>query len=166
MTGKEFKDNLDDVVERLLKKLDKKTFMEVMPDQADKVFLDGLHSRMVSVMRNKLGQNVEEMLERDDVLGKLDQLRDITSKTQQPPGHQAWRPNGNPEDAMAALDLQVAERELEELRVVGQALNSEMEQMEEKLNAAKKREELNQEALSKSVRQLDEINLRLSTFSN
>ena len=28
MTGKEFKDNLDDVVERLLKKLDKKTFME------------------------------------------------------------------------------------------------------------------------------------------
>ena len=44
MTGKEFKDNLDDV-ERLLKKLDKKTFMEVMPDQADKVFLDGLHSR-------------------------------------------------------------------------------------------------------------------------
>ena len=58
---------------------------------------------MVSVMRNKLGQNVEEMLERwrfktqgnmhkiisrDDVLGKLDQLRDITSKTQQPPGHQ------------------------------------------------------------------------------
>ena len=45
MTGKEFKDNLDDVVERLLKKLDKKTFMEVMPDQADKVFLDGLHSR-------------------------------------------------------------------------------------------------------------------------
>merc|ERR1719178_510108 len=117
--------------------------MEVMPDQADKVFLDGLHSRMVSVMRNKLGQNVEEMLERDDVLGKLDQLRDITSKTQQPPGHQAWRPNGNPEDAMAALDLQVAEREQEE----------------EKLNAAKKREELNQEALSKSVRQLDEINL-------
>merc|ERR1719352_1661096 len=76
------------------------------------------------------------------VVGKLDQLRDITSKTQQPPGHQAWRPNGNPEDAMAALDLQVAERELEELRVVGQALNSEMEQMEEKLNAAKKREEL------------------------
>merc|ERR1719486_1191399 len=47
-------------------------------------------------MRTKLGQNVEEMLQRDDVLGKLDQLREITSKTQQPPGHQAWRPNGNP----------------------------------------------------------------------
>merc|ERR1719204_614360 len=57
-------------------------------------------------MRTKLGQNVEEMLQRDDVLGKLDHLREITSKTQQPPGHQAWRPNGNPEDSMAALDLQ------------------------------------------------------------
>lgn len=45
-------------------------------------------------------------------------------------------------------------------------ISTQMEQMEEKLNAAKKREELNQEALSKSVSQLDEINLRLSTFSN
>merc|ERR1719300_1090368 len=107
-------------------------------------------------MRTKLGQNVEEMLERDNVLGKLDQLREITSKTQQPPGHQAWRPNGNPDDALAAIDLQVAERELEELRVVGQALNSEVEQMEEKLSAAKKREELNQEALAKSVKQMEE----------
>merc|ERR1719222_1656963 len=112
-------------------------------------------------MRTKLGQNVEEMLQRDDVLGKLDQLREITSKTQQPPGHQAWRPNGKPEDSMAALDLQVKERELEELRVVGQALNTEVEQMEEKLVAAKKREELNEEALAKSVEKLEEINLRL-----
>merc|ERR1719394_1561797 len=47
-------------------------------------------------MRTKLGQNVEEMLQRDNVLGKLDQLREITSKTQQPPGHQAWRPNEIP----------------------------------------------------------------------
>merc|ERR1719209_2342115 len=101
-------------------------------------------------MRTKLGQNVEEMLERDNVLGKLDQLRELTSKTQQPPGHQAWRPNGNPDDALAALDLQVAERELEELRVVGQ--------VEEKLVAAKKREELNEEALAKSVEKLEEIN--------
>merc|ERR1719300_1845471 len=117
-------------------------------------------------MRTKLGQNVEEMLQRDDVLGKLDHLREIISKTQQPPGHQAWRPNGNPDDALAAIDLQVAERELEELRVVGQALNSEVEQMEEKLSVARKREELNQEALVKSVNQLEEINLRLATFPN
>merc|ERR1719370_1871931 len=69
-------------------------------------------------MRTKLGQNVEEMLQRDDVLGKLDQLREITSKTQQTPGHQAWRPNGNPDDSMAALDLQVKERELDQLREI------------------------------------------------
>merc|ERR1719400_972567 len=75
-------------------------------------------------MRTKLGQNVEEMLERDNIVGKLDELREITSKTQQPPGHQAWRPNGNPEDSMAALDLQV-------------------EQMEMKLSALQKKEELN-----------------------
>merc|ERR1719432_584031 len=117
-------------------------------------------------MRTKLGQNVEELLERDNIVGKLDQLREITSKTQQPPGHQAWRPNGNPDDALAALDLQVAERELEELRVVGQALNSEVEQMEEKLVAAKKKEELNQEALVKSEAQIDDINSRLAVLSN
>merc|ERR1719266_1695021 len=108
-------------------------------------------------MRTKLGQNVEEMLQRDDVLGKLDQLREITSKTQQPPGHQAWRPNGNPEDSMAALDLQVKERELEELRVVGQALNTEVEM---KLSALQKKEQLNQEALVKSEAQIDDINSR------
>ena len=45
MAGKEFKDNVDEVVENLLKKLDKKVFMEVMPEQADKMFLGGLHSR-------------------------------------------------------------------------------------------------------------------------
>ena len=45
MAGKEFKDNVDEVVEKLLKKLDKKVFMEVMPEQADKMFLSGLHSR-------------------------------------------------------------------------------------------------------------------------
>ena len=45
MAGREFKDNVDEVVEKLLKKLDKKVFMEVMPEQADKKFLDGLHSR-------------------------------------------------------------------------------------------------------------------------
>ena len=45
MAGREFKDNVDEVVEKLLKKLEKKVFMEVMPEQADKKFLDGLHSR-------------------------------------------------------------------------------------------------------------------------
>lgn len=38
--------------------------------------------------------------------------------------------------------------------------------MEEKLVAAKKREELNEEALAKSVEKLEEINLRLATFPN
>ena len=38
--------------------------------------------------------------------------------------------------------------------------------MEERLSAAKKREDLNEEALAKSVNQLDEINLRLAAFPN
>ena len=41
-----------------------------------------------------------------------------------------------------------------------------VEQMEEKLVAAKKREELNEEALAKSVEKLEEINLRLANFAN
>ena len=64
MAGREFKDNVDAVVERLVKKLEERVFLEVMPDQADKMFLKGLHSRMISIMRTKLGQNVEEMLQR------------------------------------------------------------------------------------------------------
>ena len=49
MAGKEFKDNVDEVVEKLLKKLDKKVFMEAMPEQADKMLLDGLHSRYIRI---------------------------------------------------------------------------------------------------------------------
>ena len=45
MAGREFKDNVDAVVEKLVKKLEEKVFLEVMPDQADKMFLKGLHSR-------------------------------------------------------------------------------------------------------------------------
>ena len=41
---------------------------------------------------------------------------------------------------------------------------TQVEQMEEKLVAAKKREELNEEALAKSVEKLEEINHRLATF--
>merc|ERR1719187_921399 len=61
-------------------------------------------------MRTKLGQNVEEMLERDNVLGKLDQLREITSKTQQPPGHQAWRPNRNAGKGQCSWEVGPVER--------------------------------------------------------
>ena len=45
MAGQEFKDNVDAVVERLVNKLEERVFLEVMPDQADKMFLKGLHSR-------------------------------------------------------------------------------------------------------------------------
>ena len=45
MAGREFKDNVDAVVEKLVKKLEEKVFLEVMPDQADKMFLKALHSR-------------------------------------------------------------------------------------------------------------------------
>ena len=45
MAGREFKDNVDAVVEKLVKKLEEKVFLEVMPEQADKMFLKGLHSR-------------------------------------------------------------------------------------------------------------------------
>ena len=45
MAGREFKDNVDTVVEKLVNKLEEKVFLEVMPDQADKMFLKGLHSR-------------------------------------------------------------------------------------------------------------------------
>ena len=45
MAGREFKDNVDAVVEKLVKKLEEKVFLEVMPDHADKMFLKGLHSR-------------------------------------------------------------------------------------------------------------------------
>ena len=36
---------------------------------------------------SQLMENAQRVFTRDNVVGKLDQLREITSRTQQPPGH-------------------------------------------------------------------------------
>ena len=67
---------------------------------------------------------------------------------------QAWRPSGLPTDALAAGDLAVAEREVEELRLLEQELDTEVEQLEERLEAMGRREEGNRAALDRREERL------------
>ena len=75
MAGKELKDSLDAVVEKVVKKLDKKTFLECLPQEADQALLNSLHDRFVTVVRRKMMENVEEHMAERQVLAKLEELR-------------------------------------------------------------------------------------------
>lgn len=85
---------LEAAVEKVVAKLDRKTFMEAMPVAADRVLLGGMHDRMAALMRRRMGETVAELLARDDVLGKVEELRGITSRTQHPCTHQVLPPPG------------------------------------------------------------------------
>merc|ERR1719447_1142299 len=78
-------------------------------------------------MRTKLGQNVEEMLQRDDVLGKLDHLREITSKLSSPQGIRHGVLMEIPRTLWLRWTCRLRKESWKNLRVVGQALNTEVE---------------------------------------
>merc|ERR1719153_182517 len=101
-------------------------------------------------MRRKMTETVEEHLAKDNIVSKLECLREIMSKTTQATDHKAWRPPGNVMEALAAVDLKVAERENEELRLV--------EQLEQRLEEAVRRERSNRKELDTREQQMVTLN--------
>merc|ERR1719394_912727 len=110
-------------------------------------------------MRRKMTETVEEHLAKDNIVSKLECLREIMSKTTQAIDHKAWRPPGNVMDALAAVDLKVAERENEELRLV----DSEVEQLEHKLEEMVRRERNNRRELDNREQQMVTLNEKLAS---
>merc|ERR1719427_829059 len=107
---------------------------------------------------------VEEALTKDNVVGKLEELKEITSKTRQPIQYQAWRPTGNVDDALAAVDMKVAEAGKEELKILEQQLDAEVEMLELQLEEMASREKKNRAALAKREEQLVQLNNKLEMF--
>merc|ERR1719153_501313 len=114
-------------------------------------------------MRRKMTETVEEHLAKDNIVSKLECLREIMSKTTQATDHKAWRPPGNVMEALAAVDLKVAERENEELRLVEQHLDSEVEQLEQRLEEAVRRERSNRKELDTREQQMVTLNDKLAS---
>eukprot|EP00090_Calanus_glacialis_P005345 TRINITY_DN14151_c0_g1_i1.p1 TRINITY_DN14151_c0_g1~~TRINITY_DN14151_c0_g1_i1.p1 ORF type:complete len:166 (-),score=87.58 TRINITY_DN14151_c0_g1_i1:66-563(-) len=134
MSETELRSVLDQVVDRVIKKLDKKTFLESMPKTIDQEFLSSMHSRLLSVVRRKLSQLVEDKITEEQLGDKLSQLDKIVAGTPHPTSHQAWRPVAGADTlSVGGQDLKVSLREKEELGLVLQQLNSEVEQLEEKM---------------------------------
>merc|ERR1719167_1184061 len=105
-------------------------------------------------MRRKMTETEGEHLAKGNIVSKLECLREIMSKTTQATDHKAWRPPGNVMDALAAVDLKVAERENEELRLVEQQVDSEVEQLEHKLEEMVRRERNNRRELDNREQQM------------
>jgi hypothetical protein len=62
---------------------------------------------------------------------------------------------------MVAADLRAAEAELEELGLLDRQLDTEVEQLEQRLEVAERREARNKEALGERLDQLTKLNEKL-----
>eukprot|EP00092_Neocalanus_flemingeri_P053267 GFUD01062548.1.p1 GENE.GFUD01062548.1~~GFUD01062548.1.p1 ORF type:complete len:166 (+),score=86.12 GFUD01062548.1:309-806(+) len=162
MSEADMKSALDQVVDRIVKKLDKKTFQEAMPRSIEQEFLSSLHSRLLSVVRPKLSQLVEDKLMEEQLGEKLSHLDTIVAGTRHPTSHKAWRPvAGTDSLSVGGHDLKVALREKEELGLVVQQLNSEVEQLEEKIVEEGTRMARNMTTLTTGERMLEGIASKL-----
>ena len=93
-----------------------------------------MHSRLLSVVRRKLSQLVEDKITEEQLGDKMSKLDNIVSGTPHPTSHHAWRPVAGADSlSVGGQDLKVSLREKEELGLVLQQLNSEVEQLEEKI---------------------------------
>ena len=121
-------------------------------------FLSSLHSRLLSVVRPKLSQLVEDKLTEEQLGEKLSQLDKVVGGTQHPTSHQAWRPVAGADNlSVGGHDLKMALREKEELGLVVQQLNSEVEQMEAKVAEEGSRMARNMATISKGEQMMEGI---------
>jgi len=130
---------LDSTVEKIIKKLDKKTFLESFPKEIDKEYLTKFHARLQDIIKPKLSEMIEGKLEEYKVIEKLAELDSLTSSTEHSKGHQAWRPTSGVTSNgamvnMTAHDYKVAMNEKQELETMLANLESETEAITTKIN--------------------------------
>merc|ERR1712083_1276167 len=159
MSETELRNALDKTVDAVIKKLDKKTFLEAMPKTIDQEFLASMHMRLQTVVRQKL---VEDKIAEEQIGDKLVSLDKIVAATPHPTSHRAWRPVvGVDSLGVGAQDLKVSLDEKEELGLVLQQLNSEVEQLETKITEEGNRMTRNMNEITNTEKSLDKFASKL-----
>ena len=96
---------LDASVDRIIKKLDRKTFLESFDKDVDRELLTMFHGRLQELMKPRLSEMIESKLEEYKVVEKLTELDSLTSSTPHSTGHQAWRPSSNTSSTGSMLNM-------------------------------------------------------------
>jgi len=160
------RNTLDIAVEKIVKGMDKKTFIDSFPKEVDKNLLTNYHGRLIEIIKPKLSQSIEETLEENDVIKKLSELDKLIASTTHSQNHQAWRPSsshgsGGPEQCMIAHDYLVASQEKEELLSILKQLEDENQTLESQLSETTSKVKNNMETIEKRNEELKEMVIRL-----
>ena len=99
----------------------------------NKEFLTELHQRLQNLLRPRLQQTIEDLMERDQTTEKLSRLDKRVAETPHSWKHEAWRPSGLVEGvkfSTAAHDLKVATEEKKRLEDLLEQLDNEVNTLE------------------------------------
>ena len=139
-TGSEaqLRNALDQTLEQIIKKMDRKSFVESFPGDINKELLTSYHGRLQEIIKPKLSEAIEDILETNNVIEKLSELDKMKSSSQHPRKHHAWRPGpcsgeAGVEQSLAAHDYSVACRERTELEAMLSQLEADNNDLEERI---------------------------------
>jgi len=161
MSEQKLRNALDQTVERVIKKLDRKTMIENLPPAIEREFLTSLHQRLQDLIKPKLHQAIEGMLADYGLCHKLDSLDSRVGGTRQSKSHKAWRPEGV-QSSTAAHDLNVMMEERRELETLLQQLNTEVETLERQVEDSEAVMTSNMETIEKRADTLKSVSDRVN----
>ena len=134
----ELRNALDQTIEQVIKKMDRKSFVESFQGAINRELLTSYHGRLQEIIKPKLSETIEDILETNNVIEKLSELDKMKSSTQHPRKHHAWRPptgsgEAGMEQCLAAHDYRVAFRERTELEAMLKQLEADNNNLEARI---------------------------------
>lgn len=139
-TGSEaqLRNALDQTIVQIIKKMDRKSFVESFPGDINKELLTSYHGRLQEIIKPKLSEAFEDILETNNVIEKLSELDKMKSASQHPRKHHAWRPapcsgEAGVEQSLAAHDYSVACRERTQLEAMLSQLEADNNDLEDRI---------------------------------
>ena len=134
----QFRNALDQTIEQVIRKMDKKSFVESFPGDINRDLLTSYHGRLQEIIKPKLSETIENILETNNVVERLSELDRMKSSSQHPRKHHAWRPatgagEAGVEQSLAAHDYNVACREKAELESMLSQLEADNNDLEARI---------------------------------
>ena len=134
----ELRNALDQTIEQVIKKMDRKSFVESFQGAINRELLTSYHGRLQEIIKPKLSETIEDILETNNVIEKLSELDKMKSSSQHPRKHHAWRPatgsgEAGVEQSLAAHDYRLACRERTELEAMLKQLEADNNNLEARI---------------------------------
>ena len=164
-TEAELRNALDQTIQQIIKKMDRKSFVESFPENISRELLTSFHGRLQEIIKPKLSEKIEDILESYNVIEKLAELDKMKSSSQHPRRHHAWRPatgETGVDQSLAAHDYSVATREKTELEAMLGQLEADNTELEDRIAESTAVMNRNMEAIGKRNECLNNVASKLN----